>query len=333
MILTVDIMGGDNPPKEIIHGVVKAAHDFGITIQLVGKPEIIEDALSEHKTDGLNLPIIPAYEVITMDDSPIEAVRTKTNASLNVGIQQLKMGTSQGFVSTGNSGGVLASALFNLGRIKGIKRPALSTIFPSKSKSGFCFILDVGANTEVKPEYCYQFALMGVVYCERVLNIANPKVGWLSIGNQKNNENQLEKETIPLLKNGPFDFIGTIKGNEIATGIADVIVTDGFTGNIVLKTAEGTSRYIMDFIKDEVSKSPVAKLGALFAKGSFRKMKKKIDPREIGAGALLGVNGIVLIAHGNSDAHAIYHAIRSTKRAVENKIIDAFKNFECSLTN
>ena len=326
MIITLDAMGGDFAPEASVHGAVWAARDFDLEIQLVGKPEAIEPELAKHKTDGLKLTLIPATEVIEMEDHPSQAVRAKKDASMNVGIRQLKTGQSDGFVTAGNSGGALAAALFGLGRIKGIKRPALSTIFPTIQEPGFCFILDVGANTDVKPDYLYQFAVMGALYSERVLGVAKPRVGLVSTGEEEGKGSKLVIETTELLKRGPFNFIGNVEGKDIPAGVADVVVTDGFTGNVFVKTAEGVAKFIQDVIREEFTQRPLAKIGALLSRGAFNAIKTRTDWREFGGGSLVGVDGVVIVTHGRSDAYTIRNAIRAAKTAVEHDIIGAIKS-------
>lgn len=323
MIITLDAMGGDHAPSAAVHGGVWAARDFGLTVQLVGQPDVIEAELTKHDTNGLNLPILPASEVIEMDDHPAEAARAKKDSSMVVGLKAVKAGESQAFVSAGNSGGVLAASLFGLGRIRGIKRPALSTVFPVQSEHGFCFLLDVGANTDVKPEYLYQFALMGSLYTERVLGIPNPRVGIVSTGEEEGKGSQLVQDAASLMKEGTFNFIGNVEGNDLSAGKADVVVTDGFTGNVIIKLSEGLARFILKTIKSEIKARPLAIAGAALAKGAFDAVQEKLDYREFGGGALLGVNGVVIITHGSSDAFTIRNAVRAARNAVENDIIAA----------
>jgi len=244
---------------------------------------------------------------------------------MNVAVQQVKSGKSKAFVTAGNSGGALTAALFGLGRIKGIKRPALSTIFPTNSEHGFCFLLDVGANTEVKPEYLYQFGLMGSLYAEKVLRILNPRVGVISTGEEEGKGSQLVIEAGQLMKNGPFNFVGNIEGKDIPAGLADVIVTDGFTGNVIVKVSEGLGAWIAGMIKKEIKSRPLAVAGAILSRGAFKAIEKKMDYREFGGGALLGVNGVVIVTHGRSDAYTIRNALRVAKTAAENDIIAAIK--------
>lgn len=326
MIIALDAMGGDNAPEATVHGSVWAARDLGVEVQLVGKPEILEPELAKQNIAGLKLSIIPATQVIEMDESPAEAVRAKKDSSMTVAVNQVKTGAADAFVTAGNSGGALAAALFGLGRIKGIKRPALSTIFPTLSEYGYCFMLDVGANTDVKPEYLYQFAMMGSLYAEQVLGISNPKVGLVSSGEEEGKGSQLVKETALLLKGGPFNFIGNVEGKDVPAGVADVVVTDGFTGNVMLKLSEGVAKLILSTLKSEIMARPLAQAGALLAKGAFKAVEKKLDYREFGGGALLGVNGVTIVTHGRSDAYTIRNALRVAKTAVKNDIIGAIKS-------
>ncbi len=325
MKITLDAMGGDNAPAAAVEGAVWAARDFGITVQLVGRPEEIEAELSKHNTSGLDLPILPASQVIEMGEPPAKAVKNKKDSSMVVGLRGLKAGECDAFVSAGNSGGVLASALFGLGRIHGIKRPALSTIFPNNSKYGHCFLLDVGANTDVRPEYLLQFGLMGSIYAERVMGISTPRVALLSTGEEEDKGSQLIKETTPMFKATHLNFIGNVEGRDIPTGRADVIVTDGFTGNVLIKGVEGAAFFIMRILKQEIKSRPLAWVGAALAWGALQALKKKLDYREFG-GILLGVNGVVIIAHGSADAYSIRNAIRTAKQAAENNIVHAIES-------
>jgi phosphate acyltransferase len=326
MRIALDAMGGDHAPAVTVDGAVQAARLYGIEVPLVGKPDLIQHALSAYDITGLSLPIIPASEEIEMGEHPANAVREKKDSSLAVGMRALKNKEVDAFVSAGNSGGLLAAALFYLGRIKGIKRPALSSVFPSRSSYGFCYLLDIGANADAKPEYLYQFALMGSAYAEKVLGIPNPRVGIVSNGEEEGKGNILVQETVPLLKNGPFNFIGNVEGKDIPGGLADVVVTDGFTGNVLLKLGEGVATMLVDLLKEKIKASPISMAGALLAKPALRAMAKRLDYREFGGGALLGVDGVVIGAHGRSDALAIRNALRVAKQAVESHVIEAIKS-------
>lgn len=326
MKIALDAMGGDHAPAATVHGAAWAARDFDLTIQLVGQPEAIEAELAKHDTKGLDLPIIPASEVIEMHESPSTAVKSKKDSSMVVALRSLKAGESDAFVSAGNSGGVLAAALFGLGRIKGIKRPALTTIFPNDTKYGYSLLLDVGANTDVRPEYLLQFALMGCRYAEQVMRIPNPRVGLLSTGEEEEKGNLLIQEVTPLLKASHLNFIGNVEAKDVPAGLADVIVTDGFTGNIFLKGAEGVAWMIRNILEREIKRRPLARLGALLAQDALRALRTKLDYREYGGGPLLGVNGVVIGAHGRSDPYAIRNAIRVAKQATQNDIVRAIES-------
>jgi glycerol-3-phosphate acyltransferase PlsX len=326
MKIALDAMGGDHAPAAAVHGAVWAAQDFGLTIQLVGQPELIKAELAKHKTSGLDLPIIAASEVIEMDESPSIAVKTKKDSSMVVAARLLKNGETDAFVTAGNSGGALAAATLGLGRIKGVKRPALGTVFPNDSRYGYCFILDVGANTDVRPDYLLQFAVMGHHYTTRVLGIPNPRIGLLSTGEEEEKGSMLIQEVTPLLKKSSLNFIGNVEGKDIPAGLVDVVVTDGFTGNVYIKGAEGVAWMIMKILEREIKSRPIALLGAFLARGAFRALRTNLDYREFGGGPLLGVNGVVVIAHGRSDPYAIRNAIREAKKAAENEIVQTIKS-------
>ena len=306
-----------------MHGAVWAARDFDISIQLVGQPDTIKAELAKHDTSGLDLPIIAASEVIEMDEDPAAAVKSKKDASMVVALRLVKEKESDAFVTAGNTGGALASALFGLGRIKGVKRPALGTIFPTMDEKGFSFLLDVGANTDVRTEFLVQFAIMGSLYAEHVLGIPSPKVALLSTGEEEKKGSLLIKEVTPLLKQSKLNFVGNVEGKDIPTGAADVIVTDGFTGNVYIKGVQGAAWIMQKMLEREIKARPMAMLGAFLARGAIKSFRAKVDYREFGGGPLLGVNGVVIVAHGRSDAYAIRHAIRVAKQAAENKFIEA----------
>ncbi len=325
MKIVVDAMGGDHAPAVVVDGAVQAARELGLEIILVGRQEAIEAELAQHDTAGLALTVHHASQVIEMDEHPAAAVKAKKDSSMVVAMELIKRHEADGFFTAGNSGGALAAALFRLGRIRGIRRPAISTVFPSQTPQGTCFILDVGANVDCKPEFLLQFAIMGSIYAERVLGVPNPRVAIVSNGEEEGKGNQLVIETVPLLKASNLNFVGNAEGRDIARGIADVIVTDGFTGNVVIKLAEGVSRFLMDVLKEEITSSSVSKVGALLAKSAFDRVRSRLDYREYGGAPLLGVDGVVLIGHGRSDALAIRTAIRVTAQTVENGVLDAIK--------
>ena len=319
MNIALDAMGGDHAPGEIVAGAVLAAREYGITVSLVGQPDVLNAELAKHATTGLDLPIVPASQVIEMDDKPAQAVRTKLDSTMVVASRMVKSGAAQGFVTAGNTGGALAAGILHIGRIKGILRPALITPFPTFN--GFCTILDVGANADVRPEYLPQFAIMGSIYAERVLGRKQPVVGILSNGEEEGKGNQLVISATQLLVNTPnINFRGNIESKEVIEGLADVIITDGFTGNIFIKTAEATARMLMRGLREELSGSLVNKLGALLARSGLRRARDRFDDSPYGGAVLLGLAGIVVVAHGRSNADAIRHGIRVAKQAVEQDV-------------
>jgi len=323
MRVVLDAMGGDHAPGVVVDGGVQAARAYGVEIALVGRRDAIEPELAKHDTTGLNLSVVHAEEVIEMKEHPALAVKSKKNSSMVVGMKMVRKGEADAFASAGNSGGVLAAALFHLGRLKGVIRPALSSIFPTRE--GLAFLLDIGANTDCKPEYLLQFAIMGNVYARRVLGIENPRVGIVSNGEEEGKGDTLVQETFPLLKASPLNFIGNVEGKDIPAGIADVIVTDGFTGNVIIKTGEGVAGMLLHILKREIKKRPFAMLGAALARDAFVAVKKTLDYSEYGGAPLLGVNGVVVIGHGRSNAKAIKNMVRVAVEAVKENMLDLIR--------
>jgi len=324
MKILVDAMGSDCHPQPEVEGAVQAAREYGVEIVLVGNKDVVEPELAKHDLSGLAVSLVHASQIIEMKEHPAAAVKSKKDASMVVGMKMLKQGQVDAFVSAGNSGGVLASGLFYLGRIKGVKRPALSSVFPTRK--GFCFLLDLGANTDCKPEYLLQFAIMGSVYAERVLGITNPRVAIVSNGEEEGKGNMLVQETCPLLKASGLNFVGNAEGKDVPAGLADVIVTDGFTGNVIVKLSEGVASFLLGILKEEIKSRPLAALGAIMAKPAFEQVRKRLDYREYGGGPLLGVDGVVIVAHGRSDSLAIKNAIRVAKQAVEGGTLNAIRD-------
>ena len=324
MRIAVDAMGSDRHPQPDVGGALQAAREYGIQVVLVGNKGIVEPELAKHDVSDLTVSLVHASQIIEMKEHPAAAAKRKKDASMVVGIKLLKQGQADAFVSAGNSGGVLASALLYLGRIRGVKRPALSSVFPTRK--GHCFLLDLGANTDCKPEYLLQFALMGSVYAERVLGIANPSVAIVSIGEEEGKGSKLVQQTYPLLKASGLNFVGNAEGKDIPAGMADVIVTDGFTGNVIAKLSEGVAGLMQDIIKEAILSSPLTKLGGLLIKPALAQVRKHLDWREYGGGPLLGVDGVVIVAHGRSDSLAIKNAIRVAKQAVEQDALNVIRN-------
>ncbi|MFN2228082.1 MAG: phosphate acyltransferase PlsX [Anaerolineae bacterium] len=326
MKIVVDAMGGDHAPAVVVDGAVQAARDLGLEVILVGRRPAIEAELGKHDWSGLHITLRHAGEVIAMDEhNPAAAVKAQKDSSMVVGMELVKRHEADAFVTAGHSGAALAAALFRLGRIRGIRRPALSTIFPSQTPQGHCFLLDIGANADCKPEYLVQFAMMGSVYAERVLNVPRPRVAIVSNGEEEGKGNDLVQETVPLLKASPLNFVGNAEGKDIPWGVADVVVTDGFTGNVIIKLSEGVSKMLMEIIKEELTGSSISKVGALLAKPAFDAVKRRLDYREYGGAPLLGIDGVVIVGHGRSDAWAMRNAIRMAAQAVENGVLEAIK--------
>jgi glycerol-3-phosphate acyltransferase PlsX len=318
-------MGGDKSPGEVIKGAVQAARAYNVGVYLVGNETTIQAELAKHDTSGLDLPIVHTDEIIEMDEHPAAAVRRKKNASMILALQLVRDGKALGAVSAGNSGAMLAASLFTLKRIPGVDRPALGGVFPTKN--GVCLVIDMGANTDCKPEYLQQFALMGSVYIERIFNVRNPRVGLLANGEEEGKGNQQVIEAHKLLKESArtmnLNFIGNIEGHDIPSGNVDIVVCDGFVGNVALKLGEGIGETILNLLKEEMTSSLVKKLAAAILKPGLRKVFKRLDYAEYGGVPLLGINGAAIVAHGRSNAKAIQNAIRVAKQTAETEVATA----------
>jgi len=323
MRIILDAMGSDHHPEPELHAAVQAAREFGDEIILVGKEDILRPRLEALNPDRAPVRIVHAPEVLEMTDKPARSARSKAQNSMAVGMELLKAGEGDAFVTAGNTGGAMANALFRLGRIRGVKRPALATRFPTRK--GYCVVLDIGANAECKPEYLLQFGVMGSVYAEQVLGVHNPRVGLLSNGEEAGKGNDLVKATYPLLEASGLNFVGNVEGKELFGGDVDVVVTDGFTGNVLLKASEAVTKLLVDVLKEGLMASPRTKLGALLAKPAFDQLKGMLDPSEIGAAPLLGIDGLVFVGHGRSDARAVFSAIRAARQAVENNLLEQLR--------
>lgn len=332
MRIALDAMGGDHAPVVTVAGAVQAARLYDIEVPLVGQPEVIQAELAKHDTRGLSLPIIPASQTIEMDEH-VDAVRSKKDASMNVGARLVRRGEAEGFVSAGHSGAVMAAALFNIGRIPGVKRPALGTIYPTVP--GHCFILDVGANTECTPLYLLQFAFMGSIFMERIYGIPQPTVALLSNGEEEDKGNQLVRQATPLVKASGLNFIGNAEGKDVPRGFADVIVTDGFSGNILIKLSEGLVVSLALITVKEMKAGLLGKLALLLAIPgvvvlspalvlsipAISRIAKRFYYAEFGGAHLMGVNGPVVVAHGRSNVKAIRNSIRVCKESVERDVV------------
>ncbi|MGW8318321.1 MAG: phosphate acyltransferase PlsX [Candidatus Promineifilaceae bacterium] len=323
MKIVVDAMGSDAHPKPDVAGAVMAAREYGDEIILVGDEEQIAAELSQQDTAGLLIHVEHASQVIEMTDKPAEASRAKQDSSMHVGMRLVKEGRADAFVTAGNTGGVLAVAtLHTLRRIRGVMRPALGVIFPISERP---MLIDNGANADCKPEYLLQFGIMGSLYVERVRGVERPRVAILSNGEEEGKGNLLIKEAIPLLAESGLNYIGNIEPKEFMRGHADVAVTDGFTGNVVMKTAEAVASYVSDLIRNELTAGPRTIAGGLLARPAFARVRRRMDPNEVGGAPLLGVNGIVIVGHGRSNAYAIKQAIGQARLAVGQDIVGAIK--------
>ena len=320
MKIVLDTMGGDYAPSATVEGAVLAAREFDVPVILVGREDLIRQELAKHNISGLPLSVVHADEVIEMEDKPSEVVRGKPNSCMHVGMRLVKAGEADAFVTAGNTGATLAIALIVLGRIKvdgqrRIHRPALATVLPTKK--GFCFFMDIGANTDWKPAYLQQFAVMGSIYAESVLGLSNPRVGLVSIGEEEGKGNIPVRQAYDLIKATPgLNFVGNVEGRDVPAGLADVVVTDGFTGNVMIKLSEGVASLILDTLRAEIMSRPQAKIGAALAKPAFRAAAKKLDYAEYGGAVLLGLNHVCIIGHGRSNARAVRSAIKVAREAV-----------------
>ena len=323
MRIVVDAMGSDDHPGPDVAGAVLAARRFGDAIVLVGDRPRVEAVLSTHDTAGLMLEIVHAAETIGMKDSPSAAARDKRGSSMHVGLQLVRDGAADAFVSAGNTGAILAVATLRqtgLGRIPGVLRPALGVVFPIESKP---MLIDNGANADARPEYLLQFGQMGSIYMERMHDITRPRVALISNGEEEGKGNLLIKETIPLMEGSKLNYVGNIEPKEFVRGAADVGVVDGFTGNVMMKTAEAVARYMSDTIRKYIMAGTLTKIGGALARPAFKKVRDQLDPDEVGGAPLLGVNGVVIIAHGRSNAYAVQQAIGQARRVAEKRIVAA----------
>lgn len=324
MKIAVDAMGGDFAPGEIVRGALEACQNFKQPVILVGDEGIIQNELKDLDNGKELLEIVHAPEVISNHESPAVAVRRKKNSSIVRSVSLVKEGEAAALVSAGSTGAVMAAALLGLGRIKGIDRPAIVSIIPSLK--GGTVLLDVGANVDCKPYQLVQFAIMGSLYAERVMGISFPRVGLLSNGEEDTKGNELTLAAYQLLKLTDLNFTGNAEGRDIFRGTVDVMVCDGFVGNVVLKTGEGLAGALLEMIKEEVSKNMLAKLGALMALPALKNFRRRLDYAEYGGAPLLGVNGIAIICHGSSPARAIKNAIRTAREAADSNLIGSIRD-------
>lgn len=331
MRILVDAMGGDNAPHEIVLGCIQAIREQeGFEINLIGKEEEIQKILSDNNFKNNRLKITNTREIVSSDDSPTKAIKQKKDSSMVVGFNMLKEKKGEAFISSGNTGALLAGGLLLLGRIEGVDRPALTTIMPTKT--GISLVLDVGANTMCKPLNYLQFACMGSIYMQEVYGIKNPKVGLVNVGTEEKKGTDIVKQAYDLLKTSNINFIGNIEGRDIPMGTADVAVMDGFVGNVSLKVIEGMASFFNGSLKEIFYKNLLTKAAALTLKSEFKKFMSRIDYEEIGGVPLLGVNGCVFKCHGSAHAKSIKNSIQSVRKFTEKSVIkllnEEFKNVE-----
>lgn len=323
MTIVLDAMGSDTYPDPEVQAAVDAARLLQHEIILVGDETLLTSKLAQVNTDHQPVRIFNAPDVLEMGDKPVAAARKKPLNSMAVGLELIKQGQAQAFVTAGNTGGAMFNGLRTLGRIPGVQRPALTTTFPVKT--GMAVVLDIGANADCRPEFLQQFAIMGSIYAEKALGRKNPAIGLLSNGEEEGKGNQLIKDAFPLLAASGLNFVGNVEAKEFFAGKVDVIVTDGFTGNVMLKSSEAVARMMSDFLKEELMRSPLTKLGALIAKPAFERLKKRMDPADIGAAPLLGIDGLVFVGHGRSDARALTSALVRAHEAIQADLLGALR--------
>lgn len=336
MKIVLDAMGGDRAPGVVIDGAVQAVQEYGVEVVLVGRESDIRRELARYDTAGLPLTVVHTDEVIEMDEH-VDALKRKENASIRVGMRLVRDGQADAFASAGNSGAVMASAIFDLRRIRGIKRPALAVLYPAAPTP--VLLIDNGANTDPKPENLLQFAQMGAAYMEKLWGIPNPRVAIVSNGEEPDKGNQLVREAFPLLLGSGLNFVGNAEGKDVTKGIADVVVTDGFTGNVMIKLSEGLVSFLARFLKGQLTGGWLNKVGLLLMipglvlavpgllclLPAIRRIVRRMDYREYGGAPLLGVDGVVIIAHGRSDAKAVKNAVRVARDMVSADLVRLIK--------
>lgn len=327
MRIVLDAMGSDTCPEPEILAAAEAAQLFGDPITLVGPTQDLTSRLQKLKIEQAAVHIVDAAETITMQDKgmalALKAKRKNSKTSMAVGIDLLKTGEADAFVTAGNTGGAMSTAYFRLDTIPGVERPALAATFPVKT--GYCIVLDIGANPDCKPEHLLQFAIMGSIYANKTRKIEKPRIAILSNGEEGGKGNELVRNTYPLLENSDLNFIGNVEGKELFAGEADVVVTDGFTGNILLKSSEAVGKLITDILRQQLMSNPISMFGGMLAKPALGKVKQMLNPDEVGAAPLLGVNGLVFIGHGRSNAHALVSAIRVARETVQANLLESIR--------
>src|ERR1044071_5961838 len=324
MKIAVDAMGSDQAPAVEVEGAVQAAAEYGTSILLVGQDDRIRSLLKKQDTSNLPIEVVHASEVITMEESAATAARKKKDSSIRVAARLMRDSGISGVVSAGNTGAVMATVKMVVGTLPVVDRPALSTVLPTQ-KGKPTILLDVGANVDCKPLHLEQFAIMGDIYSHAIFGIRRPRVGLLSIGEEDSKGNELTKEAFKNLKRAPINFIGNVEGRDIFRGEVDVIVCDGFTGNVCLKLSEGLYEAFASMLKQQLQKTLSAKVGAIFAQNAFRNFKHRLDYSEYGGAPLLGIKGITIVCHGRSNSNAIKNAIRVADEFCRHKVNDVIE--------
>jgi phosphate acyltransferase len=321
MKIAIDAMGGDHAPKEVVLGAMKAVQQFqDVEITLIGDETKIRSFLTTEE----RISIIHTDEVIEATDEPVRAVRRKKNSSMVLMAKEVSEGRADACISAGNTGALMAAGLFVVGRIEGIDRPALAPTLPTIGGEGF-LLLDVGANVDARPEHLLQYALMGAVYAEKVRGIQKPRIGLLNVGTENQKGNDLTKRAFQLIKDADLNFVGNVEARDLLDGVADVVVTDGFTGNVALKTIEGTAISIFSMLKSALTSNFTSKLAAAVLKPRLLELKQKMDYSEYGGAALFGLKAPVVKAHGSSDANAVFHAVRQAREMVVKDVAGTIK--------
>lgn len=322
MKIAIDAMGGDHAPEQIVKGAIAATNKYSdIEITLVGKEDEIRTYLTD---DAKRISVIHTDEKIESTDAPVSAVRRKKTSSMVLAVKEVKEGRADACISAGNTGALMTAGLLVVGRIKGIERPALSPMLPTLGEEGF-LLLDAGANMDAKPEHLLQYGIMGSVYMQKVRNVHNPRVGLLNVGTEDDKGTGLTKQTFQLLKEANINFIGNVEARDLLNGVADVVVCDGFSGNIVLKTIEGTALSLFSVLKKELTSSLINKLAAGVLKTSFKKVKDHMDYTEYGGAGLFGLQAPVIKAHGSSNANAIFNSVRQTREMLKQDVVETIK--------
>jgi glycerol-3-phosphate acyltransferase PlsX len=324
--IAIDAMGGDHAPAEIVAGALRAKEELGVDVLLVGDPELIKASVKQPENLS-SLEIIQAEDTVEMDEEPLSALRRKPKASINVAMDLVKKKQADAVVSAGHSGAAMAAALLRLGRLPGIDRPAIGAVLPTMIPGKPVIILDVGANVDCRPKFLEQFAFLGTMYSQYVLNTAEPKVGLLNIGEESSKGNELALRTHQLLQeNAQIPFVGNAEGRDVLSGNFDVIVCDGFVGNVLLKFAEAVGEVALQILREELPQGIRGKVGVSVLKPNLKRIKQRMDHAEHGGGLLLGVAGVCIISHGSSQAPTIFNAVRLAREAVENQVLERIQS-------